>query len=58
MTRTQKLAKISQDMSDGYKFVKLRLIIEAAENDSNADTRIIEKIDYLLDTFNALLDSV
>ncbi len=56
MTRTQKLAKISLDLSNGVKFVKLRCLIEDVENDANVNPELLARIDDLLDTFNKLLD--
>lgn len=59
MKRTEKLAKISNDLSDGYIFVKLRFLIEAHEhNASSNDDLVLIKLDEMLDTFIALLNAV
>lgn len=45
-------------MADGDKLVKLRIIIENAEKNANTNKELLERLDYLFDTFNALLDFV
>lgn len=60
MTRTEKLAEISEGLSDGYIFVKLRLLIEEYEEVPFTLEKqiVLDKVDNLLDTFLKLINSV
>lgn len=58
MTLTQKLAALSAALSDGYKFVKLRQIIEYAEKDRGANQEALVRIDYAIDILLALANKV